>query len=262
MNAYPNQVKRRLTAGELALGMVLRQARTVDIATIAKTCGYDWISIDMEHTSLDLDTAAQIAHAALAVGIAPIVRVPGKEHHHASRLLDCGAQGIIVPHIDTAEDAKRAVSYCRYPPVGRRSLGAAQPQLGFDSVPSDIAMQRVDAEMLVIAMLESPEAIANADAIAAVPGVDVLHIGTGDLCAEMGITGKFGDAKVEQAFRAVTDACRRHGKQAGMAGIHESGLVQKFIGMGVRFVACGTDLNFLMAAARERSTLVRGLLPG
>lgn len=260
MTAYANQVKRQLAAGQLALGMVLRQARTVDIASIAKTCGYDWISIDMEHTSLDLDTAAQMAHASLAVGVTPIVRVPGQEHYHASRLLDCGAQGIIMPHVDTAEDARRLVSHCRYPPVGRRSLASVQPQLAFASVPAEAAMRQVDDELLVIAMLESPEAIANADAIAAVPGVDVLHIGTGDLCAEMGISGRFDDPKVEQAYREVTNACRGHGKHAGMAGIHDPALAQKFIGFGVRFVAGGTDLNFLMAGARERTKLLRGLL--
>ena len=91
MNAYPNHTKHQLAAGKLALGMGLRQARTCDIAAIAKTSGFDWLFIDMEHSSLDVDTAAQIANAALAVGITPIVRVPGKEHHHASRLLDAGA---------------------------------------------------------------------------------------------------------------------------------------------------------------------------
>ena len=240
--------------------MVLRQARTVDVATIAKTCGFDWISIDMEHTSLDLDLAAQIANASLAVGITPIVRVPGKEHYHASRLLDAGAQGIMVPHVDNAEDARAMASHCRYPPAGKRSLASVQPQLGFATVPADDAMRQVDEEMILVAMLESPEAIEAADAIAAVPGIDVLHIGIGDLCAEMGIPGRFNDPKVDAAFRRVTEACKRHGKYAGMAGIHEPGLARKFIDYGVRFVAGGTDLNFLMAGARERSTLLRSLL--
>ena len=92
MQAYPNHTKRELAAGKLALGLGVRQARTVDIAAIGKTCGFEWLFIDMEHSSLDVDTAAQIASAALPLGITPIVRVPGKEHHHASRLLDNGAQ--------------------------------------------------------------------------------------------------------------------------------------------------------------------------
>ena len=111
MSNHPNHTMQQLAAGKLAIGMGLRLARTVDIATIGKTCGYDWLFIDMEHNSMDVDTAAQISMASLAVGITPIVRVPGKEHHHASRLLDAGAQGIVVPHVDTIEEAKRAVAY-------------------------------------------------------------------------------------------------------------------------------------------------------
>jgi len=120
MSAYPNHTKQQLAEGKIAIGMGLRLSRTVDIATIGKTCGFDWLFIDMEHKSMDVDTAAQISMAALPLGITPIVRVPGKEHHHGSRLLDAGAQGIVVPHVDTIEEAERAVAYCKYPPVGHR----------------------------------------------------------------------------------------------------------------------------------------------
>ena len=102
MSVVVNHAKRQLRAGKLAVGLGLRQARTVDIAQILKTAGFDWLFIDCEHSSMDLDTAAQISAASLAVGITPVVRVPGYEHHHATRMLDNGAQGIVVPHVDTA----------------------------------------------------------------------------------------------------------------------------------------------------------------
>ena len=104
MSTVPNHTLRQLRAGKLAIGLGLRQARTVDTAQIAKTCGYDWLFIDCEHNSMDLDTAAQIAAGSLAVGITPIARVAGFEHWHASRMLDNGAQGIVFPHVDTASD--------------------------------------------------------------------------------------------------------------------------------------------------------------
>src|SRR3990170_3622725 len=107
MDTATNQTKKRLAAGELALGMGARQARTVDIATVAKTCGFDWLFIDMEHSSMDVDLASQLAMASLGAGITPLVRVPGHEHYHASRLLDNGAQGIVAPHVDTVEWARR-----------------------------------------------------------------------------------------------------------------------------------------------------------
>ncbi len=259
MTALQNAAKRRLAAGELALGMGLRQARTVDIATIAKTCDFDWLFIDMEHNSMDVDVAAQIAMAALGAGVTPIVRVPGHEHYHATRLLDAGAQGIVVPHVDTADQAKKMVSYCKYPPIGHRSIAGAQPQLGFKATPIGEATRMVNEETLVVVMLETPLAIDNADAIAAVKGIDVLLVGTNDLCAEMGIHGDFSNKKVEEAYATVISACRKHGKYPGMGGVYDHALFPKYVGMGMRFVLSGSDAAFLMAGAAARTSFLRGL---
>ena len=107
MPIFPNHTKQQLDAGKVTLGMGMRVLRGVDAGMIAKTTGFDWLFIDMEHSSMDVDLASQVAVTAMAMGVTPIVRVPGKEHHHASRLLDSGAQGIVVPHVDTAEEAAR-----------------------------------------------------------------------------------------------------------------------------------------------------------
>src|SRR5438309_9854902 len=120
MSTVPNHALRQLRAGKLAIGLGLRQARTVDIAQIARTCGYDWLFIDCEHNSMDLDNAAQIAAASRAVGVTPIARVAGFEHWHASRLLDNGAQGIVFPHLDNASEAQRPPTARRFPPTGKR----------------------------------------------------------------------------------------------------------------------------------------------
>ena len=259
MSAYPNHTRQRLAAGKIAIGMGLRLARTVDIATIGKTCGYDWLFIDMEHNSMDVDTAAQIAMAALPVGITPIVRVPGKEHHHASRLLDAGAQGIVVPHVDTVEEAQRAVAYCKYPPVGHRSVMGILPQFAYRSLPVGESTQIANRETFVCVMLETPEAIAKVDAIAAVPGLDSILIGTNDLCAEMGIPGQFADPRVDAAYRKVIEACRKHGIHPGMGGVYDQKLMEKYIGYGMRFILSGGDMSFLMAGARDRANFLHGL---
>src|SRR5918995_5617014 len=122
-----NHAKECLAAGELALGVGLRQGRTVDIAKIMKTAGYDFLFIDGEHNAMSVDMAGQISTAAQDAGITPIVRVPGFQHHHASRALDAGAQGIVVPPVDTAGVAARMVANCRYPPLGHRSVTGALP---------------------------------------------------------------------------------------------------------------------------------------
>src|SRR5215470_10316681 len=117
-----NAVRERLEDDKLALGVILRQARTVDIAPAMKACGYDFLFLDLEHNSMDLDTAVQIAVAALGAGIAPVARVPAGQLWLATRFLDGGGLGIVAPHVDTPEEAQRIAQALRYPPQGHRSV--------------------------------------------------------------------------------------------------------------------------------------------
>ncbi|MDX1375546.1 MAG: aldolase/citrate lyase family protein [Burkholderiales bacterium] len=258
MSVVVNHAKRRLREGRLAVGLGLRQARTVDTAQILRTAGFDWMFIDCEHSSMELDTAAQIAAASLAVGITPVVRVPGHEHHHATRMLDNGAQGVVVPHVDDAAAAKRVADHCRFPPLGHRSMGGGLQQLGFAPLPVGEAARVVNEETLVVVMIESPQGVANAEAIAATPGIDALLIGTNDLCMELGIPGKFDDPKVTDAYTRVIAACRKHGKYAGMGGLYSAEYFERYIGMGVQLVLAGSDFAMLMKAASAQASLVRG----
>src|SRR5437773_1237287 len=118
MAHIPNKARERLAAGQLALGMALRQARTVEIGRVLAACGFDFAFVDMEHNTMSIDTAAQIAVACHDAGVTPLVRVPGYEHHLATRLLDAGAMGIVFPHVDTPEHAKQLVSHGKYPGMG------------------------------------------------------------------------------------------------------------------------------------------------
>ena len=258
MSTVPNHALRQLRAGKLAIGLGLRNARTVDIAQLAKTAGFDWLFIDCEHSSMDLDTAAQIAAASLAVGITPVTRVAGLEHWHASRMLDNGAQGIVFPHIDTREEALRAAAACRFPPVGKRSMGGGLQQLGFASMPIGDAARIVNEETLVVVMIESPQGVAQCEEIAAVKGVDALLIGTNDLCFEMGIPGQFNDPRVAEAYRKVIAACRKHGKFPGMGGMYTPELLERHIAMGAQLILSGSDFSLLLQAGTARASLVRG----
>jgi 2-keto-3-deoxy-L-rhamnonate aldolase RhmA len=260
MTQITNHAKQRLEAGELAIGVGLRQARTVDTGRIMKTAGFDWLFIDMEHGTMGVDMATQIAVAAQDAGITPIVRVPGHEHHHATRVLDGGAMGIVAPHVDDAATAARIASNCRYPPDGHRSMAGAPPQLGFRTLPVAEAAAAVNAALLIVVMIESPAALGNVDAIAATPGVDAVLIGTNDLCLEMGIPGQFDHPRVEDAYRQVVAACRTHGKHPGMGGVYAPPLMKKYIDIGARLVLSGNDFSFMMAAARAQATAVRELL--
>jgi 2-keto-3-deoxy-L-rhamnonate aldolase RhmA len=255
-----NVTKDKLTRGDLALGVGIRNARTIDIGKAMKTAGFDWLFIDMEHNAMGIDIATQIAVAAQDAGITPLVRVPGFEHHLAARALDGGAQGIVFPHVDDAETAARLVSFCRYPPHGKRSMTGALAQIDFKSYPLDETAKGINEGTFVVMMLETPTAIANADKIAAVPGVDALLIGTNDLCFEMGIPGKFTDPKVIEAYQTMVNACKAHGKFAGMGGVYAPDQMKIYTDMGVRLILSGSDFAFMMAGAKAQSAAVRGLV--
>lgn len=258
MMTIPNTLRDRLDAGQLAIGFGVRQARTADIGRIAAAAGFDWAFIDMEHSTLSIDTAAQLCVACHDAGVTPIVRVPGYEHYLSTRLLDGGAMGIVFPHVDTPELAAKLVDNCKYPPMGHRSVGGPMAQLGLRAHPRGAATELVNRSTVLVMMVETPRAVANADAIAAVPGVDVLLIGTNDLTMELGEV-PFTDPRVVAAYETVIAATRKHGKHTGIGGIYDHPTMERYIRMGARFVLGGTDLSFLMAGAQARSTFLRGL---
>lgn len=256
--AIKNIAKERLVAGELSIGMGVKAVRGVEIARIMKTAGYDWLFIDLEHGPTSVETAYQISVAALDAGIAPIVRVPHGELALATRCLDGGALGIVIPHVDTADEACAMVDAFRYQPLGHRSIAGGYPQFGFAPTPAAQVTIEMNDATLVIAMVETPRAIENADAIAAVQGIDVLLMGTNDLCLEMGIAGKLDDERVVIAVQTVVTACKRHGKWAGLGGVYDKELLKRYIDMGMRFILAGNDLPLLVAAATEQASFVRG----
>ena len=177
----------------------------------------------------------------------------------ATRFLDGGGLGIVVPHVDTPEEAHKIAQALRYPPQGHRSVAGGLPHFGYAKVGLADTCAAINAATLVVVMLETPTAIANAAAIAAVPGIDSLLIGTNDLAMELAIPGGFGDERIVAAYQAVCDACRAHGKSAGIGGIYDEALLRRYIAMGVRLVLAGGDLGFLVSAATERAA-GRGVL--
>ena len=252
-----NAARERLEQGGMALGVGIRTARTVDIAKMMKTAGYDWLFIDLEHGPMSIEFAATLAVAALDTGISPIVRVPFMQHTMATRVLDSGALGVVMPHVDTPEQAREIVDHLKYPPLGHRSLAGAQAIFDFKRIPIGEMIEAANAALLVIPLMETPTAIANAEAIAAVPGIDALLIGTNDLAAEMGIPGEYGHARIAEAYETVIAACRKHNRWPGMGGVDAEELMQKYIGMGMRLVLTGSDGGFMMAGAARRAAQAR-----
>jgi len=172
-------------------------------------------------------------------------------------VLDNGALGIVMPHVNTPEQAREIVDHLKHPPVGHRSLAGAQAIFDFKRIPIAEMIEAANASLLVIALMETPSAIVKAEGIAAVPGIDAFLIGTNDLAAEMGIPGEYGHARVAGAYETVIAACHKHNKWPGMGGVDAEELMRKYIGMGMRLVLTGSDGGFLMAAAGRRAELAR-----
>ena len=145
----------------------------------------------------------------------------------------------------------------KYPPIGHRSVGGWGPHYQLQKLSTGDAVKALNAANLTVVMLETPAAIANADEIAAVPGVDVLLIGSNDLCAEMGIPGDFGSDRLAEAYGKMIAACARHGKFPGMAGIYNETIMTRYIEMGARFILSGQDAAFMMAGAQARTGFLR-----
>jgi 4-hydroxy-2-oxoheptanedioate aldolase len=178
----------------------------------------------------------------------------------ATRILDGGGLGIVVPHVDTPDEARPIAAALRYPPQGHRSVAGGLPHFGYEKKALAETCAEINAATMVVVMLETPLAIENADAIAAVPGIDSLLIGTNDLAMELGIPGGFADERIAAAYKAVVDACRKHSKHAGVGGIADEALLRRYIEMGVRLVLPGSDLAFMQSAASATAAKMRGFL--
>jgi 2-keto-3-deoxy-L-rhamnonate aldolase RhmA len=191
--------------------------RTAATAMLAAAADHDWLFIDMEHGAHSVHEAAQLCIAALPTGVTPIVRICAGALDEGTRCLDNGALGVIVPHVDTAERAKEIARAFRYPPLGTVH-GAARPRpYGFRAPGNAEAQAALNEAVLVVAMIESPQAVGNAEAIAAVEGIDCLLIGTSDLTAEMGISGQIDHPRVVEAYEKVGAACRAAARRSAWA---------------------------------------------
>jgi 2-keto-3-deoxy-L-rhamnonate aldolase RhmA len=239
--------------------LALAQARTAAIPMIAAASGFDAVYVDLEHTATSLETTALLCAGAVAAGITPLVRVPSHEPHHLTRVLDVGAMGVIVPHVETREEAERVAGACRFPPRGHRSVTGPNPSNRYQTMPPRELLDAYDAQTIVAVMLETPAAVSRAAEIASVPGVDLVMLGPHDLTAEMGILGEFRDPVFLDATRSVARACREHDVIFGIAGIRDQELLIELVGLGLRFVSAGTDVGFMAEAATAQVQRLRGI---
>jgi 2-keto-3-deoxy-L-rhamnonate aldolase RhmA len=255
-----NPVKETLRAGGVSLGMTVRLGRSPDIARIAKASGHQFIFIDTQHSIYDLETIAAMAHTALAIGVAPLVRVRSIADPDVSLLLDNGVTGIVYPDVANAEEARQAVDTCKFAPIGRRSVVGGYPHFDYRSLPLTESVPQLNDACLLVCMIETMEGLDNVEEIAAVDGVDVLHVGSNDLLVNMGKPGKFDDPAIIAAQDRAIMAAKARGKFAGIGGNRDVARQAAAIRRGAQFVTTQTDIALLTTAAREWTEGVRKAL--
>jgi 2-keto-3-deoxy-L-rhamnonate aldolase RhmA len=248
-----------LRGDELVLCLALMNARTPDVPAIAAASGYDAIYVDLEHTSTSLETAAMLCASALGAGISGLVRVPSHDSTVIARVLDNGAVGVIVPHVNSASEAAAVVAAARFPPLGHRSISGLNAVSGYAPLPATEITAVIERQTVVAVMVETPDGVRASDAIAAVEGIDMILIGPSDLTAEMGIHGQFENAHFRDAVESVAAACRVHGVALGIAGIKSVDLLKSYTDLGLKFISAGTDVGMMTESATARAQALRAL---
>ena len=242
----------RLAGGEIALGSNVRFSRSAEIGAALAASGMDWIMLDYEHSPASPHIAQDIALGALRAGVLPLARPSSHDPREIAGLLTNGALGLIVPHVNTAAEAEAVARAARFAPRGSLSVPGSLPHFGYGLTLTE-ACARFNDEVLVVAMIESGEALANVDAIAATEGIDGLFIGASDLLWERGCPGDYGGPVLRQAIDAVALAARRHREFSGMGGPREEAVWRGAIAAGIRMVMTENDLTLLMRGARDRA---------
>ncbi|HUQ25438.1 MAG TPA: HpcH/HpaI aldolase/citrate lyase family protein [Burkholderiales bacterium] len=245
MDLPQNPFKRALKAGKAQIGLWSSLSSNYSVEVIAGA-GFDWILLDCEHSPNDLESVLTQLQAAAPYPSHPIVRVPWNDMVTMKRVLDVGAQSLLVPYVSTAEEARAAVSFTRYPPAGVRGVAGTTRATRFGRV-KDYA-KRAHEEICLLVQVETQAALDNIEAICAVDGVDGVFIGPADLHASLGYTGEIANSKVKPLIDESIRRIRKQGKAPGILTPTEAD-AKHWLGCGALFVAVGADVGILARGA-------------
>jgi 2-keto-3-deoxy-L-rhamnonate aldolase RhmA len=241
----------KLRKGKRAVGTMVRMTRNPAVATMAHNAGLDYIMLDLEHGPYTMETVDDIFKVGRAYGLGCFVRVPELAKGTVSRALDSGATGVMVPMLESVEQARLLVRWAKYAPLGSRGLGGAGGHSNFKGISPDETpdfMARANVDTIAIAQIETARAIENIDAIAAVPGIDALLIGPNDLAISMGCAGDLLGDTLDEAIGRVSEAARKHDKIFGMHA--PDPLLDRWLPKGLTFVMNNLDTNILAAGLK------------
>jgi len=256
---YNKTLKSKLKNNELTIGSWVTIGHPSVIEVLAQA-DFDWLTIDMEHTTIDYSMAQTLISTIQSNGMAALVRVSKNDEVYIKRVLDAGADGVIVPMINSAEDARKAVEYVKYPPEGKRGVGLYRAQKfglnnGFENYKKWLSENSV-----IIAQIEHIDAVNNIEEIITTPGIDGVIIGPYDLSGSMGVPGEFEDIRVKSALTKYEKACKEKNFPMGFHVIEpQAELLQEKINSGYRFLAFSTDFFFMGRKAKHEIEKIRSI---
>lgn len=255
-----SSIKKKLSRGEASLGTWMSMAHP-SIAEILARAGYDWVVVETEHTAIDASEVLRLIMVIQGSESIPLVRMAGIDALQAKAVLDSGAGGVLVPNVNTREDAERCVAITKYPPLGRRGVGLARAQ-GYGSAFDSYVRDANDSSLLMV-QIEHVDAVRNVKDIVSVPGIDGTFIGPYDLSMSMGLPGQLEHPKVRTAMDSVLRATLDAGLTAGIHLVHPDVAPKRLaecIDQGYRFIALGTDILFLGDSCRDLSKAARATM--
>jgi 2-keto-3-deoxy-L-rhamnonate aldolase RhmA len=246
----PNTIKAPIMAGQTVVGAMTFEFFSPGMSAILANAGCRFVFYDMEHTGLGFETLKWLFSTCRGLPIEPMVRVPKGEYAWLARALDLGARGVMIPMVESAEQARSIVQACRYPPVGRRGAGFGFAQCDYLGGDVGQKVRIANERTMVVAQIETERGLAAVEEIAAVDGIDVLWVGHFDLSNFMGMPAQFDNPTFLQAMQHVADVARRHGKAAGFMAT-DPAWVDRAKAMGYTMLAVGTDVSLLADATKR-----------
>jgi 2-keto-3-deoxy-L-rhamnonate aldolase RhmA len=246
----PNSVKQALKAGIIQLGAGYWQLRSPEVARIFAAAGFHWAFVDTEHGGFDLETVQDICRVSNLAGLCPIVRVADLQYPLVARALDCGAQGIIFPRVESPELLERAVSWTKFPPVGIRGFGLTIQQVNYEPLSMPQIIEQVNDNTLVVMQIETQRALDMRDELLSVPGIDAVMVGPADLSISLGVPGDFQHPKMVAAMEAVRDSCLAKGIAPGTQ-TRSIALAKFWKERGMLFLGCSNESTMLFDRATE-----------
>lgn len=251
-------LKKKLTSRELTIGSWLTIPHQ-SVVEIMATAGFDWLTIDLEHAAIDISQVMNLVGLIQGKGMKALTRVSKNEEVIIKRVLDAGVDGVIVPTVKNAEEAKMAVEFVKYPPKGKRGVGLNRAQnygIGFEEY-----KEWLDKEVIVIAQIEHIESVHNLESILAVEGIDGIIVGPYDLSASMGMPGNYDHPDVQDALAIIDRVTLKSGKPLGFHVIQSDyQKIKEKIDKGYTFLAFSLDFFFLGDKAREQMGLLKNVI--